>query len=219
MKVVIPFGPPGAGKGTQCELLSKRLGCEHISTGTLIRSEIASASALGKQVKELVEGGSLVNDEMLFACLESRLQKGLFQGTALLLDGVPRTLSQVALLDALLPKYGLKVDAVLALVAPTESLVARFAKRWTCSVCSSVASFENEQLAQVATCNNCQSAGTFARRKDDSAEAISKRLEIYQEVTAPILRVYRERGLVSEFDGLKAIEHVYLELGTAVVKK
>lgn len=219
MKIVVFLGPPGVGKGTQAGFLSMRLGLEHVSTGALLRSEIASGSSLGAKVKAVVESGSLVNDELLFECLESGLMR-LSQGTAkvAILDGVPRTLSQVEKLEKALSARGLKVDSVVALTAPVESLVERFAKRWTCTKCSAVESFGSPDAAASATCKKCGSHASFMRREDDAPEAVRKRLSIYHEETAPLVDVYRKKGSLFEVDGLRPPEWVYVDVAPAIVK-
>lgn len=215
-KVVVFFGPPGVGKGTQCGLLAERLGVKHVSTGGLLRAEIGSGSELGRTVKEVVSAGKLVNDELLFSCLGSFLKRSSLDSGVLLLDGVPRNVPQVSGLDAILSGFGLKVDAVVSLVAPVEMLVERFSKRWTCS-CGQVEAFESEAIAMSAKCQKCSSVGRFSRREDDRPEVVSNRMEIYHNETAPVQALYSKRGKVFEVDGLKPVETVYVGVAKCIL--
>lgn len=217
MKVVVLLGPPGVGKGTQAGFLSTRLGIWHVSTGTILRNEIASGSTLGCKVKEIVESGALVNDEVLFSCLQSYLDKGGRTAEILVLDGVPRTLSQVSRLDDSLARLTLKVGAVVALTAPVEALVERFSLRWTCKSCGAVAAFESASLAGGAVCPTCRNVGSFQRREDDTPEAVRKRFGIYNEETSVLLDVYRKRQLLTEVNGLRQAETVYVEVARCVL--
>ena len=220
MKVVVLFGPPGAGKGTQAGLLASRLGATHVSTGTLLRAQIASGSPLGARIKEIVESGRLVDDATLFEALEAELGK-LCQAEAeyLVLDGVPRTASQVGLLDASLKRLGVPVHSVLYISAPVEMLVERFGKRWTCRACNSVFSYDSSATAEMAACPKCQTAQSLYRRVDDAPEAVERRFRVYEEETLPVVALYEARGLVSHVDGLQSPEHVYARVVAQVVLK
>ena len=129
MKVAIIFGPPGAGKGTQCSLLNSRLGFKTISTGAIIRQEIASQSHLGLQVKNIVESGQLVNDDVILSCLENALKSFPIENDSIiLLDGIPRNLAQAAGLNALLASFNGCVNKVISLQSNLESLLDRFSR-------------------------------------------------------------------------------------------
>lgn len=219
MKVCVLLGPPGAGKGTQASLLATRLGAAHVSTGLLIRNEIASGSELGRAVKAVVESGQLVSDDLLFNCLNSGLRKIPSSVPLLLLDGVPRTVSQVDLLDKTLATMSLKVDAAVAVTAPVEKLVDRFSKRWTCSACGTVTSFDSEALAASGQCQSCSKTGSFMRRKDDEPETVRTRFAVYDRETAPLIDVFRKRGLLAEVDGLQAVERVYVDVACKLFAK
>jgi adenylate kinase len=220
LKVVVLFGPPGAGKGTQASLLSSRLGAKHISTGGLLRAQIAGGSALGVRIKAIVESGSLVDDVTLFEALEAEL--GGFDDDAnatLVLDGVPRTESQVGLLDACLAARGLNVGVVLYVSAPVQKLVERFAKRWACRSCGNVFAFEAASVAQEATCVSCGAEGAMYRRADDAPETVERRFRVYEEETLPVVAKYKARKLVFEIDGLQSPEQVYARVVAEVVSK
>lgn len=220
MKVIIFLGPPGVGKGTQCSLLSSRLGVKHVSTGALIRQEIASKSVLGLKVKGLVEAGNLVDDKSIFACLENALSAmPLGQNDIVLMDGIPRNLSQAKDFDGLLRKFSAQVDLVLSLTADLDKLVERFEKRWTCSACGSIDSIPLDADMPQYACSNCGKLGSMYRRKDDDPETVRRRFSIYQQETFPLVSYYADRGLLSVVDGLKSPEFVYAEIVSVLLRK
>lgn len=217
MKVFVIFGPPGVGKGTQCSLVADRLLVQHVSTGSIIRGEIASGSPLGLRVKDIVAGGKLVDDATLFSCLDGFLSRSNLSEGVLLLDGVPRTTSQISGLDSVLAKLRLEVNGVISITAPVGDLISRFAKRWTC-VCGQVMAFDTSEVAMSAKCCKCSAIGKFARREDDKPEVVAKRMEIYLQETEPIAAIYRTRGKIREVDGLRSVEEVYLDVGRCIVE-
>jgi adenylate kinase len=213
LKIVVFFGPPGAGKGTQASLLSKEGVCTHISTGSVLREEMSLGTSLGLRVKDIVDSGRLVDDGTLFQALKETLQRSVQSGkSCLALDGVPRTLSQIDLLDAALKGLGLKVDAVLHFAAPLASLVSRFSRRWTCRSCNTIFALAPELDSASHTCSHCGAVGTLYRRPDDAPEAVSRRFEVYERETLPILAVYEKRGLVRNLDGLRPEAEVAAEV-------
>lgn len=220
MKVVVLFGPPGAGKGTQAGLLASRLGAHHVSTGGLLREQIATGSPLGLRIKATVESGQLVDDVTLFEALEASLAPTDVASDGLLvLDGVPRTVSQVDKLDSSLASRNLKVDSVLYVSAPVQKLVERFAKRWACRACGFVLSLENDVGASAGSCPSCGVSGTLYRRVDDAPETVERRFRVYEAETLPVVEKYRGRGLVKEIDGLQSPERVYAHVVSFVVPK
>ncbi len=216
--VVVFLGPPGVGKGTQAGLLREKLDAIHISTGALLRSEIESGSELGLSVKGVMAKGDLVSDDQLFGCLENTLDRDRQLSEKLvILDGVPRTRSQVSRLDEVLSRRGLKVALAISLVAPVEKLVARFAHRWSCQSCGSVFSFETAPDSG-SKCEKCGAQGAFYRRDDDGEKAVRYRFSVYHEETAPLLDVYRERELLQEVDGLAEAGAVFEQIRAKIVK-
>lgn len=220
MKASIFLGPPGAGKGTQATLVAQRLGLQHVSTGALFRTEIESGSELGGRIKEVVNSGQLVSDELLFETLRAKLKliESADTDAHVLLDGVPRTLGQVAQLDTLVAAGILKLHCVLALTAPLEKLVERFASRWTCKSCGTVHAVPDPAKAPALACAQCGAQGTLFRRKDDSPETVTTRFQVYQESTAPLVAAYARRGILMEIDALRPPEVVYVGVATALLK-
>ena len=220
MKVVVFLGPPGAGKGTQATLLKKNESALHISTGDLIRGEISMKTELGLQVKDIVESGKLLADDLLFKLLNAALSR-LLEGdkpSLLILDGVPRNKEQVHQLDESLKELNLKVDSVLLFEAETQALVDRFARRWTCSSCKAVSSFATEEEARVATCGNCQTTGEFYRRKDDHPDNVKTRLKVYAQQTEPLIELYEPRQLLVRVNALQDVEKVAQEVKSKLLK-
>ena len=220
MKVIIFLGPPGVGKGTQCSLLSSRLGVKHISTGAIIRQEIASESALGLKVKSIVESGHLVDDKSIFDCLESALSiMKPKQNDLILLDGIPRNLSQAKEFDVLISKFSSKVDLVLSLSADLDKLLERFERRWTCSSCGKIDSIAPHTDISNYTCSSCAKSGTMFRRKDDEPETVKRRFTVYQQETLPLVSYYADRNNLSIIDGLRQPEIVYAEIVSILLRK
>lgn len=220
MKVIVFLGPPGVGKGTQCSLLSARLGVKHISTGAIIRQEISSESTLGMKVKSIVESGHLIDDKSMFECLESALvSMKPKQDDLILLDGIPRNLSQARAFDLLITKFSSKVDLVISLSADLEKLQERFERRWTCAACGAIDSISSNMDASKYICTGCGKSGTMFRRKDDEPETVKRRFAVYQQETLPLVSYYADRDNLSIIDGLRHPEIVYAEIVSILLRK
>lgn len=186
---LIIVGPPGAGKGTQAGRIAESFGVPAISTGDIFRKNVSEGTPLGVQAKAIMDAGNYVPDELTNELVKSRLAESDAEH-GFLLDGYPRTVGQVAYLDALLAEQGTGIDAVVQLVADQDALVARLLKR-------------------------AQEQG----RSDDNEETIRRRQEVYTEQTAPIVAAYAERGLVVDVDGLGGIDEVGDRIQAALVSR
>lgn len=216
MNCFVFVGPPGSGKGTQSALLAERLVFTHISTGALIRQEIASGSNLGLEVKTLVESGGLVNDETIFDCLFHHLGAlSCKQKETILLDGIPRNLNQAKALDETL---GSQIAAVIYLSANPKQLIERFAKRWYCTACGRIESFNDAPLSNYS-CQTCGKTKSYGRRKDDEPDVILSRFAIYQEQTKELLTFYKNQKILYEFDALQPIETTYVNIAFLILQK
>ena len=185
MRLVL-LGPPGSGKGTQAARLKDTLGVPHISTGDLLRAEVAAGTPLGLQAKEVMARGDLVSDAILLGMLESRLGREDVAG-GFILDGYPRNLAQAGALDGLLAKIGQPLDAVVQLDVATELLVERIAGR-------------------------AQAEG----RADDNPESVRKRLQVYDQQTAPVVEFYRQHGQLTVVDGVGPLDAVFTRIIEAI---
>lgn len=185
MRLII-LGPPGAGKGTQAERITGSRGVPHISTGDIFRDNIRRETPLGKQVKGILDTGGYVTDEITNQIVADRLAQDDAQ-RGFLLDGYPRTVSQVEALDKLLAGWGHQLDAVLELQVDEQELVARLVKR-------------------------AETSG----RTDDTEDVIRERQHIYREETAPLVRIYSERSVVVPIDGVGELDEVTARISAAL---
>ena len=220
MKLVILLGPPGVGKGTQCSLLSSRLGYKHISTGTIIRNEIKSKSELGLRVQSLVESGNLVDDKTILSCLEKAIYElNCPSDTTILLDGLPRNLAQANQLDIIIKKTGFDSFKVVCLDADTDLLTQRFESRFTCSNCSAVESIINNKDLDLSSykCKSCGTAGVVFRRRDDEASTVKHRLDLYEKETLPLVDFYKGKKNISFVNGLLPPELVYVRVASFLI--
>jgi adenylate kinase len=186
MRVVF-MGPPGAGKGTQAALLAAEIGVPHISTGDIFRANVADGTELGKEAQRYMEAGEYVPDTVTNAMVRDRLTHDDCR-PGFLLDGYPRTVEQVAELDAMLRSAGHSLDVVVELTVEIDEVVSRLVKR-----------------------------AADQGRVDDSEDVIRRRLEVYAEQTAPLLTTYSDRGLLVQVDGMGEVEEVTSRLLTVVI--
>ena len=211
MKIVL-LGPPGAGKGTQAQRLQESFGLKNLSTGDMLRAEVASSSPIGTQAKAIMERGELVPDQILIDMIAERTKQP-DAARGILLDGFPRTVAQAEALDRMLASRGQKLDRVIQLVVDNDAMVERIAGRYACAKCGAGYHDTNRKPKTAGVCDSC-GGSQFVRRPDDKPETVRTRLEAYDRQTAPLLPYYKSRGVLSEVDGMAAIDEVTRRIGT-----
>lgn len=188
MQLVI-FGAPGAGKGTQSKIISKKFNLLHLSTGDLLRAEVKANTELGKRAKVLLDQGKLVPDDIVGGMVEKALLENK-DTNGYILDGYPRTLVQADFLNKIIKKDNLPKPKILYLTVDDKVIVDRLANRRQCSHCKSIVNLS--ELKQENVCPKCQSKNTLIRRDDDKEEVILNRMKIYRENTFPVLEALKK---------------------------
>lgn len=181
---LIIFGPPGAGKGTQAKLLQQKHKLKQLSTGDMLRGEVAAQTDLGKRLKHIMDSGELVSDDIIIELISNCIQEPECK-KGFILDGFPRTVAQAEALSEMLTQMGREIDHVIVLKVDENALLQRIETR---------------------------AAESGSARSDDNAETLKNRLEVYNEQTAPILPYYSEKGLLREIDGMQSIEDVTTQI-------
>lgn len=212
---IVLLGPPGAGKGTQAEIVSEKLGLIHVSSGDLFRENIKNKTELGNLAQGYINRGELVPDGVTIAMVKSRLEMPDNRKGALL-DGFPRTPAQAEALATLLDEMGAKIKAVPYITVPSEVLVERLGGRWTCRAQGHV---YHQQFNPPKVIGKCDADGSeLYQRDDDKPETVANRIRVYSEQTAPLIDYYRKLGLLVEIDGTQPIEKVTADLLDAINK-
>lgn len=198
MKLIL-LGAPGAGKGTVAKLLTKANGAVQISTGDILRGAVAAKSELGQQAQDFMNRGDLVPDELIMGIMESRLQEDDCKD-GFLLDGFPRTIPQAESLKILLDKIGVKLDKAVNIEVSREVILDRLSTRRTCnnSSCQEIYNVKSNPPKEEGKCDKCGSP--VVQREDETEQAISHRLETYNEKTAPLIGFYEKEGLLLTVD-------------------
>lgn len=194
---LILLGAPGAGKGTVAKMLTQLDGSVQISTGDILRGAVRDGTELGKKADAFMKAGDLVPDELIMGIMEERLQQDDC-AKGFLLDGFPRTIPQAEALKALLAKLNIQLDAAVNLDVPRDVILDRLTTRRTCSnpECQAIYNVKSKPPKQEGICDNCGSP--VVQRDDETEEAISKRLDTYNEKTAPLADYYRKEGLLMD---------------------
>ncbi len=196
---LILLGAPGAGKGTVAKLLTQVDGSVQISTGDILRGAVQAGTALGKRAEAFMKAGDLVPDDLIMGIMETRLQEPDC-AKGFLLDGFPRTIPQAEALKALLAKLGIKLDVVANIEVPRQEILNRLTTRRTCvnTECQAIYNVRSQPPKVEGVCDKCGSP--IVQRDDETEEAISKRLDTYDEKTAPLIEFYRKEGLLLVVD-------------------
>lgn len=210
---IVLMGPPGAGKGTQSELIVKKYGIPHISTGDMFREAIAEKTSTGLKAQSFMEKGLLVPDEVVISLVKERLSKDDCKN-GYLLDGFPRTIAQAESLTALTKEIGRPVQSVILITADADSLIERIVSRRVCPSCGNSYNLLSKKPHKDGICDNC--GHELIQRKDDTREAFSTRLDAYKTSTEPLINYYSKQGLLGEVDGLEEIEVVFKNISNLI---
>lgn len=203
------LGPPGAGKGTQASRLAEQLGIPHIATGDMFREAAAEDSETGRRIRQIMETGELIPDEMTNELVRERLLRSDAR-SGFILDGYPRNLEQAATLDQILDEVGTKIDLVIKFMVRGPDIVERLRGRRVCPVCRAVYHMATHPPKDDEVCDN--DGAPLIRRDDDLEETTLRRLEVYGEQTRPLYELYAERGLLTEMDALGSTDEVFRRL-------
>lgn len=206
---IILFGPPGAGKGTQAKSISSQYSIPHISTGDIFRSHIAQKTELGILAKKYIDHGKLVPDEVTIDIVRNRLNEDDCKN-GFLLDGFPRNIRQAEELENFLNSKNLKLDTALLLKVPTEYILDRMTGRRVCLSCGASYHIKFNPPKVEGKCDLCGS--DIIQRKDDEAETVGRRLQIYNRETEPLIEYYKSKSLLAEVVGTGTINEVFVNI-------
>ena len=195
---ILLLGAPGSGKGTQAAKITEIHGIPAISTGDILRANIAEGTPLGLEAKRYMDAGELVPDDLIIALMENRLFADDLKN-GYLLDGFPRTVAQAEALDELLEKNGGRLDQVFYLTAPKEALIRRISGRRVCSGCGKIYHMTNSPPKTEGVCDVCGAA--VIQRKDDNEATVENRIEVYEHETMPLVGYYERKGILTTLDG------------------
>lgn len=210
---IILMGPPGAGKGTQAEKLVEKFAIPHISTGDMFRKAQKDGTELGLKAKSYMEQGKLVPDEVTIGIVHERLaeedcRKGF------LLDGFPRTIEQADALAQIMADLGSQIDAVINIQVDKSLLLDRLTGRRVCKGCGATYHVINNPPKVADICDKC--GGELYQRKDDNAETVGSRLDVYESQTAPLIEYYTKKGLIKNIEGDQEMSKVLADICDAL---
>lgn len=206
---LILLGPPGAGKGTQAKMLKEKFRVPQISTGDILRKAVSDDTELGKRAKAVMDGGRLVPDEIVVELIKEKI-KGEDCLRGFILDGFPRTIVQAEKLGETLAGMNQKVDAVIDFEVNSPELIARLTGRRSCSSCGAMFHDETRRPKKPGTCDIC--GNELYQRPDDNRETILKRLEVYENETAPLKDFYRKQGNLKSLTGRGSVEEIFSQV-------
>jgi len=209
---IILFGPPGAGKGTQADKISKSFNLHKISTGDLLRREISNKTQLGKKIKSIIDKGQFVSDDTINDLIDKILADKKFNNR-LIFDGYPRNLEQAKSLDLLVKKYNKKISCVLSLNVDKEIIVKRILGRQTCRKCGLIF---NKYFRAANGKNHICGSKFLVTRSDDTEETILKRYNTYLDKTVPLIDHYKKLNLLYEIEGTTGIDEIFMKISQII---
>lgn len=206
---LILLGPPGAGKGTQAQLIVDRYHIPQISTGDILRAAVKGKTPLGVKAKGFMDQGKLVPDELVIGIIEERL-KAADCHPGFILDGFPRTIAQAEALQPILSKMGRSIDHVVNIEVEDEELVRRLTGRRTCKNCGAMFHIVFHAPKREGICDRC--GGTLYQREDDKEETIRTRLKEYQKQTSPLIQYYQQKKTLRSIHGVGGQEQIFEQI-------
>ncbi|HHR86257.1 MAG TPA: adenylate kinase [Candidatus Acetothermia bacterium] len=201
LRKIVLLGPPGAGKGTQAKLLAAKNGLAHLSTGDILRDEVARGTELGKLAQGYMNRGDLVPDDLIIDMIKERLD----ENAGFILDGFPRTVGQAEALERIV-----SIDVAINIALPREEVIKRLSSRRVCRECGKIYNLLYNPPQVNGICDAC--GGELFQRDDDKREVIENRYDVYMGATAPLINFYRERSLLKDIDGSQATDKVLEEI-------
>ncbi len=205
MRIVL-LGAPGSGKGTQAKLLVEKYKIPQMSTGDLLRAEVAAGTDLGKRAKAAMDAGQLVTDDVVLGMIQARLAKPDAK-SGFILDGFPRNIPQAQSLDAMLARLGQPLQLALLVDVDTDVLLKRLTGRRTCGSCGAI---YNIYFSAPKTANKCDKCGgALQHRSDDNEQTVGNRLKVYQQQTAPLVNYYKAQGKLRTVRGVGAVSAIF----------
>ena len=212
MRIVL-LGAPGAGKGTQAKKLIDKYGIPQISTGDILRQNVAEGTPLGKKAKSYMDKGELVPDSVVLGIVEDRLKKDDCK-KGYILDGFPRNTAQAEALDKILASLGMSLTGVLSIDVPKDDLMKRLTGRRTCKGCGQIYNVYFSPSKNERVCDKC--GGALFQRGDDKEETIKRRLDIYDAQTAPLIDYYKKGGILKSVTGVGSIDEIFSKVCRAL---
>lgn len=208
MKIVM-LGAPGAGKGTQAQMIAEKYGLPHVSTGDIFRANIKNGTELGKEAKTYMDKGLLVPDELTVKILMDRVAKEDCKN-GYVLDGFPRNIPQAEVLDKALTELGDKIDYAIDVEVPDENIIKRMSGRRACTSCGATYHVEYVPPKKEGVCDNCGEA--LVLRDDDKEETVKNRLNVYHEQTQPLIEYYTKKNVLKTVDGTQSMQKVFEDI-------
>lgn len=203
--MLIFFGAPGVGKGTQAKIVADKLHIPHISTGDILRNAVKKKTELGLKAKKIMDNGELVPDEIMAGLVESVLKTKKCKD-GFILDGFPRTLNQAKILQPIIEEISNEKLVLISLEADDNVIIDRLAQRRMCKTCGSIVNLNF--IKDPTHCPTCGSENSFIKRKDDEVDVIKNRLNIFHETTKPVLDYYKDHALIYTIDGTLSVEDI-----------
>src|SRR5574340_1297378 len=212
MRIVL-LGAPGAGKGTQAKKLIDKYGIPQISTGDILRQNVAEGTPLGKEAKSYMDKGELVPDSVVLGLVEDRLRKDDCK-KGYILDGFPRNTAQAEALDTILASLNMSLTGALSVDVPKDDLMKRLTGRRTCKGCGQMYNVYFSPSKNENVCDKC--GGALFHRDDDKEETIKRRLDVYEAQTAPLIDYYKKSGILKSVTGVGSIDEIFSKVCSAL---